>query len=294
MLHAANREYELRSRSRSVEASTVPPPRASSGLVRPFPMILEPRFPVAEPLRPLSYRMGYCYDSPFCPNLIGKNHSMQFSETDFWPILWLSLRVSGTAVLISSCVGIPCGVWLGLSQPHERRQLISAVIHTGMAIPPVVVGLVLYLALSRSGPLGHLRWLFTPEAMIAAQTILALPFVIGITLSAVAALPRELAAQMKTLGASDWQCRWTILREARCGVALAVAAAFGRSLSEVGAVLIVGGNIEGHTRVLTTAIVLETGKGNFGFALALGGALLLLALFVNLFIVRLQGDRLPT
>jgi tungstate transport system permease protein len=193
-------------------------------------------------------------------------------------------------VLISSFVGIPCGVWLGLSQ-YRGKRLLSAVIHTGMALPPVVVGLVLYILLSRSGPLAFLEWLFTPEAMIAAQTVLALPFVIGITMSSVAAVPTELPSQIRTLGASDWQCRWTILQEALPGVLLAVAAAFGRSISEVGAVLIVGGNIQGHTRVLTTAIVHETGKGNFEFALALGGALLLMALLVNLIIVRLQGGR---
>ena len=216
---------------------------------------------------------------------------MPFTAVDFWSILWLSLRVSGTAVLISSFIGIPCGVWLGLSR-HRGKRLLSAVIHTGMAFPPVVVGLVLYILLSRSGPLSFLGWMFTTEAMIAAQTILALPFVIGITMSAVAAVPAELPAQIRTLGASERQCRWTILREARHGVFLAVAAAFGRSVSEVGAVLIIGGNIQGHTRVLTTAIVLETGKGNFEFALALGGALLLMALLVNLIIVRLQGSRL--
>ena len=216
---------------------------------------------------------------------------MPFFAADFWPILWLSLRVSGTAVLISSLIGIPCGVWLGLSQ-HRGKRLLSAVIHTGMAFPPVVVGLVLYILLSRSGPLAFLEWLFTPEAMIAAQTVLSLPFVIGITMSSVAAVPAELPMQIRTLGASVRQCRWTILREARHGVLLAVAAAFGRSVSEVGAVLIVGGNIQGHTRVLTTAIVLETRMGNFEFALALGGLLLLMALLVNLIIVRLQGGRL--
>jgi tungstate transport system permease protein len=218
--------------------------------------------------------------------------AMPFFTADFWSILWLSLRVSGTAVLISSFIGIPCGVWLGLSQ-HRGQRLLSALIHTGMAFPPVVVGLVLYILLSRSGPLAFLGWMFTIEAMIAAQTILASPFVIGITMSAVAAVPTELPEQLRTLGASERQCRWTILREARHGVLLAVAAAFGRSVSEVGAVLIIGGNIQGHTRVLTTAIVLETGKGNFEFALALGGALLLMALLVNLIIVRLQGSRLP-
>ena len=216
---------------------------------------------------------------------------MSFFGDDLLTILWLSLRVAGTAVLISSFLGIPCGVWLGLSQ-HKGKRLLSAVIHTGMALPPVVIGLVLYILLSRSGPLAFLDWLFTPEAMISAQTILALPFVIGITMSSVVAVPVELPLQIRTLGASDWQCRWTILREARQGLFLAVAAAFGRSISEVGAVLIIGGNIQRHTRVLTTAIVLETGKGNFEFALTLGGVLLLVALLVNLVIVRLQGGRL--
>ena len=140
-------------------------------------------------------------------------------------------------------------------------------------------------------PFAFLRWLYTIEAMIIAQTILALPFVVGITMSSVAAVPAELGSQIKSLGASDWQCRWAILREARRGVLLAIAAAFGRSISEVGAVLIVGGNIEGHTRVLTTAIILETSKGNFEFALALGVVLLSVALFVNVFIIRLQGNR---
>ena len=212
---------------------------------------------------------------------------MTFLNLEFWSIVWLSLRVSATAVFFASVVGIPCGIWLGLSR-HRTMPLLSAVIHTGMALPPVVVGLVLYILLSRSGPLAFLGWLFTPEAMILAQTILTLPFVVGITMSFVASVPAELSLQIQSLGASPWQTRWTILREARSGVALAVAAAFGRSISEVGAVLIVGGNIQGHTRILTTAVVLETSKGNFGMALTLGGALLLLALVVNLAMIRLH------
>ena len=213
--------------------------------------------------------------------------------SEFWPIFLLSLKVSGSAVLISSVIGIPLGVWLGLSRVRYRA-VISAVVHTGMALPPVVVGLMLYLLLSHSGPLGTLGWLLTPQAMILAQTILALPFVVGIIRNSVAAVPQELLFQIRSLGATARQLRWTILREARHGVLLAVAAAFGRSLSEVGAVLIVGGNIEGHTRVLTTAIVLETTKGNFEFALALGGVLLTLALTVNLLILKLSGGRAPS
>lgn len=208
-------------------------------------------------------------------------------------ILWLSLRISGAAVLISALIGIPFGVWIGLSR-SRARPLLSAVINSGMALPPVIVGLVLYILLSRSGPLAFLGWLFTPQAMIVAQTILALPFVVGITMASVAGVPPELSEQVKSLGASDWQCRWTVLCEARQGVLLAVAAAFGRSISEVGAVLIVGGNIQGHTRVLTTAIVLETSRGSFEFALALGATLLAAALAVNLAILRFdRGGRVP-
>jgi tungstate transport system permease protein len=157
-----------------------------------------------------------------------------------------------------------------------------------MALPPVIVGLILYLLLSRSGALGNLNWLFSPQAMILAQTILAIPFVIGITMVAVASVPRELEWQLRSLGASREQARWEIVREARAGILLAIATAFGRSLSEVGAVWLVGGNIEGHTRVLTTAIVLETGKGNFALALTLGATLLLVALAINLVLVRYQ------
>jgi tungstate transport system permease protein len=209
-------------------------------------------------------------------------------DPELWSILWLSLRVSGTALLISALIGIPLGGWLGLAQFRARRALV-VLVHTGMALPPVVVGLVGYLLLSHSGPLGALDYLFTPQAMILAQTILALPWVVGITLSAVSAVPAELLLQVRSLGASRWQTRWTLLREARQGVVLAVAAAFGRSISEVGAVMMVGGNIQGHTRVLTTAIVLETGAGRFALALGLGAWLLGLALLANLVIIRAQG-----
>jgi tungstate transport system permease protein len=209
---------------------------------------------------------------------------------EFWSIAGRSLYVSGVAVLLASAFGIPLGAWLGLSRSRWSPAL-TALVHTGMALPPVVVGLVLYLLFSQSGPLAEWNWLFTTQAMIAAQTILSLPFVVGITLSAIRAVPGELVMQLVSLGASRWQCRWSVLREARAGVVLAVAAAFGRSISEVGAVLIVGGNIKGHTRVLTTAIILETNQGNFEMALALGAFLLGIALLVNLLILRLPSYR---
>ncbi len=212
-------------------------------------------------------------------------------DSEFWSIVFLSLKVSTSAVLASSLVGIPLGALAGLAE-YPGKRVVAAVVQTGMALPPVVVGLVLYLLLSRSGLLGGLGWLFTPQAMVLAQTILSLPFVVGITMISVQSVPAELAPQLTTLGATPWQCRLAVLREARQGLLLAVAAALGRSLSEVGAVLIVGGNIRGHTRVMTTAIVLATGQGEFGLALALGSVLLVLALGLNLAIVRLHGGKL--
>jgi tungstate transport system permease protein len=217
---------------------------------------------------------------------------VEWFDSEVLQIVWLSLEVSGTALLISSLAGIPLGAWLGLSR-FRGKSVVSVLIHTGMGLPPVIVGLLVYLLLSRSGPFAFLDWLFTPQAMILAQAILALPFVIGITMTSVASLPSELLFQVRSLGASPWQARWTLLRESRQGVLLAVAAAFGRSISEVGAVLMVGGNIQGHTRVLTTAIILETSKGQFALALALGAWLLMLALLVNVLIFRLQGRQAP-
>jgi tungstate transport system permease protein len=208
------------------------------------------------------------------------------------PILWLTLAMAGGAVLIASLIGVPLGLWLGRLNFRGRRA-IWAVIYTGMGLPPVVVGLLIYLLLSRGGALGFLGWLYTPWAMIVAQVVLCLPFIIGITMTTMAAIPNELHFQLRTLGASEWQAKWALLRQARSGVVLAIATAFGRSISEVGAVWMVGGNIQDHTRVLTTAIVLETGKGQFAIALLLGSILLGIALFVNAVILRFQGHPLP-
>ena len=212
--------------------------------------------------------------------------------TELGDILWRSLQVSGVAVVVSSLVGIPIGVWLG-STRFRGRSFLSVLIQTGMALPPVVVGLLVYFLLSRSGPFGGLGWLFTVQAMIIAQVVLTLPFVVGITMASIAAVPPDLFLQVRSLGASPWQACWTVLREARSGVALALATALGRSFSEVGAVLMVGGNIERHTRVLTTAIMLETSRGRFGLALALGAILMALALAANIAIFRLHRRPAP-
>lgn len=217
---------------------------------------------------------------------------MEKLSPELWTIIWLSLRVAGTALLASVLIGVPTGAWLGLVR-FRGKGALTALLYSGMGLPPVVVGLVVYLLLSRSGSLGFLGWLFTPWAMILAEALIASPLVAGITTAAVSAVPRDLLLQVQSLGANPRQARRAMLREARYGVFVAVAAGFGRIISEVGAALMVGGNIEGHTRVLTTAIVLETSKGRFGLALSLAGWLLALALLVNLGILRAQGRPLP-
>ncbi len=208
-------------------------------------------------------------------------------------ITLLSLRVSGSALLLSTLLGIPLGAALGLSR-FPGRRLLTAFLYTGMGLPPVVVGLVVYLLLSRSGPLGQLDWpflpaLFTPEAMVLAQTVISLPLVAGFTMASLMGLDPQLRLQVRSLGATRSQTVLALLAEARIGVIAAVVAGFGSIISEVGAVMIVGGNIEHRTRVLTTAIVLETSKGNFALAMALGLILLGLAFLINAGLLYLQG-----
>jgi tungstate transport system permease protein len=209
-------------------------------------------------------------------------------DPDLLPVVALTLRVTVSALVIAAVVGIPAGVWLGLAR-FPGKRVLTALVYTGMALPPVVVGLLTYMLLSRSGPLAFLEWLFTPNAMILAQTVMALPLVAGLVMGAVASVPHDLVLQVRSLGATPWQVRWTILREVRVAVLFALLVAFGRIVSEVGAAYMVGGNIQGYTRVLSTAVMMETGKGDFGVALALGGWLMVLALTVNLAAMRLQG-----
>lgn len=207
-----------------------------------------------------------------------------------WRVVLLSLYVSGIALALSAALGVPLGAWLGLRTFRGQRWL-TAFIYTGMGFPPVVIGLIVYLLLSRQGVLGDLGWLFRPHAMILAQTILALPLVTGVTMTAVRGVSADLRPQLRALGATEWQVLRAILLEARQGVIVGLVAGFGAAISEVGAVMLVGGNIEGRTRVLTTAIVLETRQGNFDLALALGIILLLLAFLANGMAVHFQvGD----
>jgi tungstate transport system permease protein len=202
-------------------------------------------------------------------------------------IVRLSLYVSGVALFLGALIGLPLGVALALTRFPGRRLLI-ALVYTGMGLPPVVVGLAVYLLLSRSGPLGGLGWLFTPPAMILAQTILAAPLIAGFTMASVQGVDPALRTQLVALGASPLQVSLALLWEARVGVLIAVIAGFGSIISEVGAVMLVGGNIAGSTRVLTTAIVLETRKGEFALAIALAAVLLTIAFAINAAALQLQ------
>jgi tungstate transport system permease protein len=207
--------------------------------------------------------------------------------SDIFEITLLSLKVSLIATLISLLIGLPCGTWLALGNFRGRSYLLS-VVNTGMALPPVVVGLVVAMTLWRSGPLGDLKLIYTPAAIIIAQTIIATPVVMGLTAAALASLDPRLRQQLLGLGASHPQMIWMLWREARLPLLAALMAGFGSVISEVGASMMVGGNIRGQTRVLTTAIVLETGKGEFENALALSTLLLIITYLINLALTMIQ------
>ena len=205
-------------------------------------------------------------------------------------VVGLTLRVTGGALVLATLIGLPIGAALGLRDRVPAGGCLLPIIYTGMGLPPVVVGLFVYLLLSNRGPLGGLGWLFTPTAMVVAQTIIALPLIIGLTLTALRSIDPTVKLQVRSLGATRAQLAWTMMLEARLGVLAAIIAAFGGIISEVGAVMLVGGNIEGQTRVLTTAIVLETRRGNFALALALGIILLALAFAANYLFHRLSDE----
>ncbi|MEM3715629.1 MAG: ABC transporter permease [Candidatus Bathyarchaeia archaeon] len=222
----------------------------------------------------------------------------------FWEevlnITLLSLRVSGISVLIGSLIGIPIGAVLGLKQFKRKHALMRSIdvalksaVNTFMGLPPVFVGLIVYLLLSASGPLGWLGLLYTPAAMIITQLIEVVPIIIGLTMSAVAGVEKSVRERALSLGATDLQAAWLILKEARLGVLTSVITAFGAAISEVGGIIITGGNIRWWTRTLTTAIVVETELGNFTMALTLGVILLSIAFIINLALtlIQLKGAR---
>lgn len=201
-----------------------------------------------------------------------------------------TLAISAAATALALALGVPFGALLALRRFPGRGLLVAAV-NTGLGMPPVVVGLVIVLFLWRSGPLGGLNLIYTPYAMVAAQFLLALPLVIGFSLTAIQALPTKLLEQMRALGANRAQMLWLIMRETRLGVLAAVMAGFGAAISEVGASMQVGGNLAGETRVLTTATVLETSRGNFELAIALSLILVVMAYLVNLALTTVQQRR---
>lgn len=208
-------------------------------------------------------------------------------NSEVFQITSLSLQVSGLATVISLLIGLPFGTWLALGN-FRGRSLLLSIVNTGMALPPVVVGLVVAMMLWRSGPLGDLRLIYTPWAIIIAQTVISAPVVAGLTTAALEALDPRLKQQLLGLGASRLQMIWHLWREARLPLLAALMAGFGSVISEVGASMMVGGNIKGQTRVLTTAIVLETSKGEFENALALSALLLVLTYLINLALTWIQ------
>lgn len=225
-------------------------------------------------------------------DLIGQGIDKAFElvfglDAEVWSITWLSLKISATATLVALLLGIPLGILLALAR-FPGRSVMVALVNTGMGLPPVVVGLFVSLFLWRSGPLGFLDLIYSPTAMIIAQVIIAAPIVAGLTLASFQSLDPKLSLQILGIGASRSQMLWLLCKEARLPLLAAVMAGFGGVVSEVGASMMVGGNIRGQTRVLTTATVLETGKGNFDVAIALSIILLMLTFAINFFLTRIQ------
>jgi tungstate transport system permease protein len=208
-------------------------------------------------------------------------------DPEVWQITSLSLQVSAIATAVSLLIGLPFGTWLAFGN-FRGRSFILSIVNTGMALPPVVVGLVVAMMLWRSGPLGDFHLIYTPIAIIIAQTVISAPVVTGLTAAALEALDPRLQQQLLGLGASRLQMVWYLWREARLPLLAALMAGFGSVISEVGASMMVGGNIRGQTRVLTTAIVLETGKGEFDKALALSALLLVITYLINLALTLIQ------
>lgn len=226
--------------------------------------------------------MGYLTESIFAAVELVFSFNPELLMT-----VWTSLYTSGCAIVLAASLGIPIGLWLGISRFRGRRLAIT-LLNTLMALPTVVIGLVLFGLFSRQGPLGSLGWLFTPFAMIVGQTVLATPIVANYVLTAVNGADKRIINTVLTLGASRVQAALQLLREVRFGVMAAVIAGFGRVIAEVGVAMMLGGNIRGLTRTMTTSIALETSKGEFAFGLSLGIVLLSLALSVNLILNLLQ------
>jgi tungstate transport system permease protein len=208
-------------------------------------------------------------------------------DREIFEITLLTLRVSLSAVLISTLIGIPAGMLLGLTT-FPGRRFILALVNIGMGLPPVVAGLWITLFLWRSGPLGDFAWLYTPRAIIMAQILVSLPIVTALTSTAFQQINQKMILQIKALGATRIQLYWILLKEVKLAILAAIIAGFGRVIAEVGAAMMVGGNISGETRILTTSIVMEVSKGNFDIALALSFILMSLAFIITFLLTYLQ------
>ncbi|WDD36702.1 ABC transporter permease (plasmid) [Nostoc sp. UHCC 0926] len=211
-------------------------------------------------------------------------------DSDVFQVMTMTLFVSGTATAISVLLGLPLGLWLALVD-FVGKQTLTSLINFGMGLPPVVVGLFVSLFLWRSGPLGDSDLMYTPTAMILAEAIIAFPIVAGFSFAAIISINPKLRWQLLSMGATQWQVNWLLIKEARLGLMAAIMAGFGRVISEVGASMMVGGNIKGQTRVLTTAIVMEVGKGNYDVAMAIAYILLLITYTVIVLLTILQHDK---
>ena len=208
-------------------------------------------------------------------------------DQEIWEIIFLSFRVSGTATFLAAIVALPIGSFLGLREFRGKKP-ISNLINTFMGFPPVVMGLIIFLLLSRSGPLGSLGMLYTVTAMIIAQFLLALPIIIGTSKAAIESIDPALKEPIQSLGSTEGQLWWELIKESKKSVLAGIFVAFGQAISEVGAVMIVGGNIRWHTRTFTTAIVLKTRMGEFGMAIALGLILIIITFILNYTLTHLQ------
>ena len=208
-------------------------------------------------------------------------------DPEVWGIIALSLRVSGTAIFVATLFSLPIGSYLALRDLRGKKA-ITNLINTFMGFPPVVMGLLVFLLLSKSGPLGDLGLLYSPTAMIIAQLFLAIPIIIGTSKAAIESVDPNLKETILTLGANERQLWWELIKESKKSIIAGVLVAFGQAISEVGAVMIVGGNIRWHTRTFTTSIVLQTRMGEFGMAIALGLILIIISFALNYILTHLQ------
>ncbi len=209
---------------------------------------------------------------------------------EVFDIMGVSLRVSLVATTLATAVSVPAGFLIAVREFCGKRTLV-AVINSLMAMPTVVVGLLVYILLSRSGPLGFLGILYTPRAIVVGQFILALPIITALTYAATSSVDERVRKTAESLGATPAQSAWMVLKEGRLGIIAAVVAGFGRVIAEVGSAIMVGGNIRGYTRTMTTAIALETAKGNFALGITLGAVLMAVALSINLMVDTFLGRR---